>query len=623
MMSAFHDRLLALFLLAVATAMLATACDLTASCTTIGCPQDQVCNDKSGECEEPSADDCRDSGVTCAEGEQCDRESGLCRPLGASCREQSCPPGQTCNATSGFCEAVLDCQIDPCTSPAEVCDEVTNRCVPKPCDSNEQCGTSHYCSEMGECLDGCRPGESACPEGQFCRVAVGAEVGQCTEECETDTECPLGQRCESSGDGFTCLPQSCEADADCRSEAVCKGEFCVPPPCTSDEDCAGSEFCELATGRCIGGSCEDDLNAPNHTLDEARSVESGEISQAVLCPGAPDWYAFDLRSADTLSLRLEHQQDADLDLYVYAEDRQRIALNQQTGTVSRITLVSHARQTVYVEVRNAANDAPVYSIRFERNPEVQCRDDSDEENDSLSEASELSTTPNLRTPLSLTICGSDEDWFVLRDLDADLGLSLDQSNAAPHVQTQLLGPGGAALSLSGGADDQLQTLRIRRLGVAGDYYLRVRSLQNRSDLNGLQLGVEVTSPFQCSAPQAHNTPETAVSQSPGPPELHSLCPVEGGWEVDWIALSSPDLAASLYVQVSPSIGLPEINVDLLESRGQDVEPVRSAVLNGAIYELRAPIEPEGVYFLRVSADGEPGRIVEGVDYQIFYRFELN
>ncbi|MGM0556246.1 MAG: hypothetical protein ACQEVA_07690 [Myxococcota bacterium] len=629
MMRRRPHSLTASLLALLASLLLYSACDLSASCTVIGCPQDQRCNEQTGECVVPVEFDCTLPENTCPDGQECDPASQQCRPIGERCSPEGCGPGQTCNTTTGICEAILNCdpEIDPCTSPAEVCDDVTNRCVPKPCSDDVECGRSHYCADTGECRDGCRPDRSNCPDGQFCRVSSGAEIGQCVEECVDDSDCQVGQRCESSGEGFACVIQRCEDDADCRDEAVCRGQFCVPPPCTTDDDCLEPEYCDVATGQCLGGDCEDDSNAPNHRLTEATTVETRTEVPAVLCPGRGDWYAYDLRSSDTFRVRMEHEPDADLDLYVYAEDRELIALNQATTQSSSITVVSWTTQTVYVEVRGHIEDSVNYSISFDQNPDVQCRDrdDRSDENDTREQATPLAATPGQLTKSLLTICGSDEDWFVLRDLDATYGLSIDQTGGEDHLRTELLGPDGAVIPIAEGETSEIESLRIRRLGVAGDYYIRIRSTQNRT-VKDLNLDVEVTPRFECPDAQQHNTPEAAIQQEPGPLQSHSLCPLEAGWEVEWIELTPPQSTAFLYVQLSPSIGLPGLNVDLLRRTASDeIEPVRRAVLtavpNGVIYELRVPAEPTDEYFLRLSADGEPGRIIDRVTYNLFYSFE--
>lgn len=621
------QSLVATLLGLTAAALLVSACDLASNCNAIGCPQDQICNEQTGECENPAIADCTTSESSCPDGEQCDPKTGLCRPIGIPCPERECPSDQRCNTRTGFCETVNECDAEtkPCPSEAEVCDTVTNRCVPKPCEEDSECGNAHYCSDLGECRDGCRPQSANCPVGQFCRVADGQDIGRCADQCSSDSECPIAQRCE----GFTCVTQSCLNDGDCRGEAVCKGEFCVPPPCTSDDDCTNGDVCDVATGQCLGGSCEDDDRAPNHVIAEASPVEPTTLFDRQICPGRPDWYEIDLRSADTLRVTVEQlDSDADLDVYIYAEDHELIGQSEQTDTQTRTTIISQREQTAFIEVRGPVRATSEYSISFEINPDMQCRDDPNEENDSRQDASDLSNDAGQLTRLEMTICGSDEDWFALRDLDATQGISLRLSARAQHIQTELLAPDGPQYVLSGDSGGQISQLDVRRLGVAGDYYIRVFSTQNRV-ADEVRLDVEVTEPVQCADAQAHSTPEDAFQQPPGPPPTDpaSLCPLASGWEVDWVELEAPPTPASLYVQLTPSGGLPELNVDLFRrTNGGAVEPVRSAMEStttegGRIYEIRAPIDPSDAFFVRISADGAPGRIVEQVNYKLFYSFE--
>lgn len=589
------------------------------SCTEVGCSGNLRCNTQTGNCEE-LVRSCVQSG--CPQGKVCEPSTGLCRSEGARCVDDSCPSQQVCNAQTGYCEARTTCEIDPCTSPGEQCDRATGQCVPLPCVTDEQCPVSFYCATSDQCRPGCRIGnEQACPAGQFCRGNVDQSIGQCRDECHRDEECPLGQQCEETREGSSCeVEPPCDADADCRAEGVCYEHRCQAPPCTSDQDCGADEICELATGVCLGGSCQEDVRAPNQTRDDAVGLRPGRYTELTLCPGKSDWFSLHLRSSDALSLRLEHAAGADLDIFVYAEDARLLAANQQKGPVTTVEFISERDQDVYVQIRGTGQQSESYDLNVERNPDQTfCRDDASEENDGPAEAVVLPTDTSAPIELSQELCGFDEDWFVLPALPAHKGLALTRLDAAPDVAMQLLTPDDEFFDLPTATTSDPDELRVDRLGAAGDYFVRVHSWYGRS--SGYRLRTQVLPPLDCPQAGAHNTAQTAVDIPVNAVQRLAFCPIDQAWEVDWLALQAAPTAGTLTAQVVAAGDLPALDVILFDASGGTPQRVRRAAAIDDYYQLRVPVSPGQQYLMRISAAGAPGRIVNGVDYQAFYRFE--
>lgn len=588
-------------------------------CTEIGCEGDLICNAQTGGCEE-FVSSCVQTG--CAEGLICDSGSGECRAPGARCVDDSCPAHQACNAQTGYCEARSNCELDPCNGAAEQCDAASGQCVPLECDAQNPCPTAFYCDNRGLCRAGCLlDDEDGCVSGEFCRGAPGESVGQCRKECHGDQECPLGQRCRDAGGSASCEPEPrCDSDDDCRDEGVCYDHICRAPPCVSDADCAVNQACERPSGMCIGGDCEEDIHAPNQRVEQAVELQPGTYSQLQICPLRADWFALKLRSSDFLRVRMEHGAEVDLDLFVYDQNGKLLAANQQTGSVTRLEMHATETHTVNLRVAGVGNASAPYSLRIQRNPDQTfCRDDSFEENDRASDAAQLPTGPNILFERTLELCGPDVDWFVLPSLDADQGLEVGQSDSDSEVQIELYTPDGEQFTLRGDALSGSRPFYMARLGSAGDYYIRASSVYANS--LPYQLSTRVRPPMECDQPGAHALPADAEYLAPNVVSRRAFCPLDQAWEVEWLALETTTVPGELSARVVVVGELPALDIALFKKENELLELMRSAQFDGERYNLRLPVAAGEKYLIRMSTDAPLERILESVDYQVFYRFE--
>lgn len=608
-----------LLVLIAASCLWLSGCFEEYSCTEIGCEDNLICDTQTGTCEK-SVSSCVQS--DCPEGLVCDSASGECRAQGARCVDASCPTHQVCNAQTGYCEARTNCELDPCTGAAEQCDPTSGRCVALNCDAEHACPTAFYCSSGGICRAGCRTGdEDGCAQGEFCRSATEENIGQCRKECHGDRECALGQVCRDAEGGASCEPEArCDADDDCRDEGVCVEHICRAPPCTSNADCADGEACERASGICIGGGCQEDIHAPNQRVEQAVELRPGTYSQLQVCPLRSDWFALNLRSSDFLSIRLEHSNEVDLDLFIYNSSGDLLASNQQTSIITRLEMHATTTQTVNLQVKGVRSESAPYTLRIQRNPDQTfCRDDSFEENDQPDMATVLPTGLNIEVERPINLCGPDVDWFVLPGLQSAQGLEIGQSDAGSEVSVDLFTPDGQRFALRGTETSGSQPLYLARLGSAGDYYIRASSVFSNSIPYTVRTLVRPE--MDCAQAGQHTQPAQADPVAPNVVSRRPFCPLESGWEVDWLALSTPTSAGELSARVVVVGDLPKLDITLFRATNDAPELMRKAQFDGERYNLKIPVNADENYLIRISTNAPVERIIEGVDYQLFYRFE--
>jgi hypothetical protein len=179
----------------------------------------EICDGRDNDCDdindEASADDplCP-SGSFCY-GQRCVVASCVNAGPGLSCAEN-----ERCDAQSGQC-VTQQCGEVTCTE-SELCDVVSQSCTRRERKPN---GTP--CSDDADCSS------DSCIDAAALRFAAGTRV--CGQACCSDQECGSGQRCFASGTGArSCLPLSLIPRAS-------------PRECTTDDACESTlELCALS-----------------------------------------------------------------------------------------------------------------------------------------------------------------------------------------------------------------------------------------------------------------------------------------------------------------------------------------------------------------------------------------
>jgi hypothetical protein len=594
---------------------LLVGCTPTITCEQTGCPFGQRCSQTSGLCERPETD-CRKDAAVCRADQLCDERLGECRALQVSCVGDTlrCPQGQECNTSRGVCQPVTECASDRDCTGRDICDALTRRCAPPPCDAPADCQPGTVC-EQGACVAGCLPPESLCPAGQLCRIAADAARGQCLSECGQDTDCPYGRFCDFVRRPPICeLEPPCVADEDCRADEVCKDGGCVRAPCTGDAECPDDQRCDALTGAC--GACADDTLSPNHTPAAALPLEMGRFVDLRACPARPDWFSLTLRAGEELRVSVAaSERSAQLDVALLDADLRALASDNQTGPSASMRYQATRDGLGYIKVTGDPRAQTAYQLELERRLVGECVDDRFEPNDLPAQATSLRLNPGESVPLSLMICGADEDWLALRGVAATSGLGVRLvSSGQPAPLMELWTPDGARLPISADAERIL-----RRVGVAGDYLVRVRS--PRAGNVEYQLSANVRAPYVCPSAGEDDSPEAAIVLEPNTQLVQELCPAAGAWETDWLQIKPPSQPALLTVKLAPGPSAPPITLALMERVGAAPPAmVRVGMADaGRTQTLSATILPDQDLFLRLSADGAPGRLEDEPTYQLVYQ----
>lgn len=589
------------------------ACEPDITCVDVGCAQGLVCDRVSGSCVEPQ-NDCRILD-TCDANETCDQATGSCRPAEVKCADGNpCPTGLVCDGQSGICKPTFRCTVDGC-APAEICDSRSERCVPRPCSVDSECPDTHVCDQL-TCRLGCRPGANTCAEGQSCLFQTGDTFGACQPDCTRDVDCPFGQECQVDATSSSCaLEPPCDANEDCRPDEICTSSACVQPPCSNDNECLATQVCEIPTGTCLNAACVEDIygkTVANHSRETAFALPPAAecpntatpvcvYDDLTLCPGRSDWFSVRAQTNDVVRVRVEQvTQTPDVDLFVWDSNGALLGQNTLLDAVSTLRIAPNRDQVLYLEIRPTTYEGSTYALTVAREF---CGNDAFEENDSLGDATVTSSAANTPSEIRARTCGLDEDWFVLRGLTPESGLTLERTVSDSALVVQVLSPDGETYDIPRGSPS-----RWLRLGVAGDYLVRAYSaLGLNSDY---RLAYTVTSEWACPGVGTAATPEGALEAAQGT-SLWTLCPVADAWDIAHLNL--PDVADGLLeIAVVPSPDAPPLNVGLFTNGAA----TRTAVWDGTAWLLSAQVSSADSHLLRVSSDSAGTRLRESPDFEV-------
>ncbi len=194
--------------------------------------------------------------------------------------DSDCNGGQTGTQkiclSSGQCGD--GCHVDTDCTSGNVCDPATSQCTTPGCQADVDCPSGQVCNGAHSCVTapGCQQ-DSDCNGGQTGTQQICGATGQCVSGCNSDTDCPAGESCDTSSSPGSCASTtscsvcSCD-DGSCPTDSAgdCQdGTNCLS--CTQDSDCTSG-------WTCVSGTCTAPMyaEAPRHRSGEVRHVRLEE-----------------------------------------------------------------------------------------------------------------------------------------------------------------------------------------------------------------------------------------------------------------------------------------------------------------------------------------------------------
>lgn len=211
------------------------------------CENNKRCNTTSGQCAGINGNRvcdglhmyCNSQQARCI---QC-RTSTDCRLLDLS----FCHPILVCSRTDNICRPTFGPEYDIPISPPcnqgdqiETCDEERKLCLPRLCNTDDECQDGNQCNGRERCFSGTcvRPAfnRRSCPDGQHC-----SDGQTCAIQCLSLSDCAeLAYVCKNRDTGVDGIKALC---VPCRNDAECQNGVA--------ED--GFETCDVTSGQCQAG----------------------------------------------------------------------------------------------------------------------------------------------------------------------------------------------------------------------------------------------------------------------------------------------------------------------------------------------------------------------------------
>ena len=164
-------------------------------------------------------------------------------------------------------------------------------------------------------------------------------------------------------------------------------------------------------------SCQDDMLAPNQSVDRALMLPASTFDELVLCPGRPDWFQMGLNGGETLHLAaLADEESTRFGLTVFDADGATLgAAESDAGWAELSTPIPSAGDYTF-RVRGDEASAAHYSLEFsaEEPAGPGCTEDRFSPNHTAGGATVLPADAGVLRHIyttQLKICGGLEDWF--------------------------------------------------------------------------------------------------------------------------------------------------------------------------------------------------------------------
>jgi hypothetical protein len=270
-------------------------------------------------------------------------------------------------------------------------------------------------------------------------------TGLC-ESCSNDNQCGNdGDLCVTvaAGQQSYCL-QACDGPGQCPT-----GYTCSAAPVTSVDGASGRQ-CIPNTGSCtMSEVCIDDTYEDNDSRAQATTNPSlpPEFYELTSCPTSggfdddEDWFKIDISQSSRVDITLYGEDTSDLDVGLYDNTGARISSSTSLESDEQITkCVPTGTYFIRAYAWSAApNDYLLEWTRANETCDTSCIDDSDEDDDTASQARDATFTPY--DSFDNRICTNDDDRYRVHLFTGDrlvVDLSFIQSSFDEDLDLHLL-----------------------------------------------------------------------------------------------------------------------------------------------------------------------------------------
>jgi hypothetical protein len=363
------------------------------------------------------------------------------------------------------------------------------------------------------------------------------------------TEAP-GAYCERCSQDSQCASGGCVVTAASYCGGSCADCAALGGVCQDVTVVSGAvmNLCVPASGTCGGSTtCTDDTFEDNDTSATARAVTADVYTGLMICPRDEDFYAINITQPSNINVVIDgwDASTVDIDLQLRRPDGSIMDTSASLDASEEVEGCGSASGNYIVRVYGIIDDSGPYSMLVDVSAGTCCTNDGYEPNDSATAARTI-TDPS--SPVSGTICPSDNDWFKVH-ANAGQKLIADLTMTGGDLDLELYDTDGlrrVAYSMNTGTTPEHAEYDIT---VSGDYYVRVKGWLSATGDYTLQISFGsasgCTDTYDCPVGRVCDG-STCIDDSCTPPDgcpLDHLCPTPGGSEtisdcVDWCTSSS-------------------------------------------------------------------------------------
>ncbi len=257
--------------------------------------------------------------------------------------------------------------------------------------------------------------------------------------------------------------------------------------CETDDDCPAGQRC--AEGACVAAPvCQDDAAEDNDALEAAIPAAPGAYGGLAVCADDEDWYAVAVCAGGAVAVDVTFAHaGGDLDVELLDAGGDVLDTSDSSDDDERVEHAAEADAVVFVRVYGFAGAENAYglNVAVDGCAPVACEDDGAEDNDTLETAAEAA--PGLAE--GLAVCAGDDDWFAVEVCAGGvLTARAIFAHATGDLDLALHDAAGAELARSAGVGD-LEEARARA-AVDGPLYVRVHGFRDAENTYALELQVE-------------------------------------------------------------------------------------------------------------------------------------